>query len=71
MEVPSIGSVYKHYKGSLYKVISVAHHSETEEILVIYVSQDTLLHWARSLTAWNEWLTADGNKVKRFTLFKS
>ena len=30
------GRTYRHFKGSLYKVIGVAAHTETEEKLVIY-----------------------------------
>ena len=28
--------VYKHFKGTLYKIVAVGHHSETKEKLVVY-----------------------------------
>ena len=28
--------VYKHFKGNLYRIIAVGHHSETKEKLVVY-----------------------------------
>lgn len=34
--IPTIHSVYRHYKGPLYYVMSLAGHTEREETLVIY-----------------------------------
>lgn len=31
-----VGAIYKHYKGSFYRVIDVAYHHETKEAIVIY-----------------------------------
>lgn len=30
--------VYRHYKGGYYQVLGVARHSETNELMVVYVS---------------------------------
>ncbi len=46
MEV-EVGAIYRHFKGSLHKVIGIAKHSETEETLVIYTHGDDL--WARPI----------------------
>lgn len=32
-----LAGVYQHYKGEYYLVLGLAHHSETEEKLVVYI----------------------------------
>lgn len=34
--IPKPFEVYKHFKGNLYKIMAVGHHSETKEKLVVY-----------------------------------
>ncbi len=46
------GKVYQHYKGGLYKVLHLAPHSETGELLVIYQSLNFGSYYARPLENW-------------------
>jgi hypothetical protein len=64
--------IYKHYKGNLYEVIGIAHHSETLEELVVYKAlYDTPdfgygAIWVRPLAMFNETIVVDGREVNRF-----
>ena len=63
---------YQHYKGKLYEVVGVAHHSETLEPLVVYKA---LYHspdfgenalWVRPLNMFTELVDINGVQVPRF-----
>lgn len=62
--------IYKHSKkGTLYRVIGIAKHSETLEDLVIYESlyEDALSKfWARPVGMFLDKVLIDGNYVQRF-----
>lgn len=68
METVRIGQTYRHYKGTLYKVLGIARHSETQEELVIYTDGGKL--WARPKGMFLESVESGGKKIKRFTLIK-
>ncbi len=62
-----ISGVYRHYKGGLYRVICVAHHSETLEDMVVYESlSEGSGFWVRPASMWNETVTVDGITRPRF-----
>ncbi len=66
------GQFYKHYKGDTYKVLTVARHSETQELLVIYERQTDIANtgeriWARPLSMFIESIETASYKGPRFT----
>ena len=36
IETPKPHETYRHFKGTLYEIIAVGHHSETKEQMVVY-----------------------------------
>lgn len=54
MEYPLQDRVYKHYKGGLYKVISLALDANTKEEMVIYCSTLFGTTYVRPLKEWDE-----------------
>lgn len=69
---PEIGKQYNHYKGGRYEVLTLAKHTETDEILVIYKSLHFGSVHARPLSMWFDTVTAENAafevKIPRFTL---
>lgn len=45
-----VGKMYRHFKGGFYRVLGVAVHSETAELMVIYYRPESMTRiWARPL----------------------
>lgn len=58
---------YRHYKGNEYRVVGLARHSETLEVLVVYEA----LHgarglWVRPAAMFTEQVEIAGRRVPRF-----
>lgn len=61
-------SIYKHYKGNVYRVISIGIHSETLEALVVYQDVNTPhKSWIRPLAEWLKPCMENGTQIKRFS----
>ncbi len=64
--------IYRHYKGEEYRVIGVAHHSETLEELVVYQQLydserfPTGTFWARPKEMFEELVKVEGQEIPRF-----
>lgn len=73
---PIVGSIWQHYKGKKYKVLSIGKHSETLEDMITYQGQYISEEfgpnpiWVRPLNMWQEIVDYNGKKVPRFILSK-
>lgn len=65
---PEVGKKYRHYKGGLYEVLTMATHSETNEVLVVYKSLYFGSVYVRPLSMWFDEIQLDNKTVTRFTL---
>ncbi len=67
-----VPGIYSHYKGNHYEVLGVAHHSETEERLVVYRAlYGEYGLWVRPLEMFTETVEVQGEPVPRFELEKA
>ena len=58
---------YRHFKGNLYEVIGIAHHSETMEPMVVYRAlYGEYGLWVRPASMWNEIVERDDYHGPRF-----
>lgn len=65
--MPVKPGLYRHYKGKLYRVLFLARHSETEEVLVVYQAlYGEEGYWVRPLALFLELVEVEGRKVPRF-----
>ncbi len=71
VDYPDMGGTYKHYKGGLYKVLFMSHHTETDEVLVNYQSLLFGSYHSRPISNWNELISPNPKypraRVSRFS----
>lgn len=61
------GTLYRHSKGALYRLLGRGTHSETHEPMVIYQEVKTEALWVRPARMWDEEVIwPDGQKRPRF-----
>ncbi|MDX8288824.1 DUF1653 domain-containing protein [Metabacillus indicus] len=60
---------YKHYKGTIYELICIATHSENDEKLVIYQSEEGKA-FARPYDMFFEKIEINGKSIPRFEEIK-
>jgi hypothetical protein len=59
--------IYRHYKGNTYRVLGVAHHSETQEAVVVYQAlYGERGLWVRPHAMWIECVEVGGQQFPRF-----
>ncbi len=66
-----VGAVYRHYKGKEYYVLAVGKHSETLEVMVVYISlydNTESQVWIRPLKMFTETVIFEGKTIPRFQL---
>ena len=60
--------VYRHFKGNLYRLITIARHSETLEEMVVYQAlYGEGGYWVRPAAMWDEHVEKEGYSGPRFT----
>jgi hypothetical protein len=71
--VPVPQSLWKHYKGNVYKVDCIGIRESTGELEVCYRPVDDSLgcFWIRPLSEWNQFVSHGDIQVKRFSLVKT
>lgn len=58
--------LFKHYKGALYRVLGECRHSETQELMTVYMSIKDGLLWTRPSEMFHELVDLGDDTVPRF-----
>ncbi len=67
---PKPGQIWQHFKGHKYRVIGLFSHSETQELMIGYISADETLSsgvgWVRPANMWHDQINRETYKGPRF-----
>lgn len=66
------GSLYRHYKGTVYQFLGLAKLESDLTTVVLYRQFDTPTGqvWVRPLTEWSQVVTHNGQQVNRFSIYQ-
>ena len=67
---PLPGEIYQHYKGGTYEIISMAKHSETDEIMVVYKSLNFGSVHVRPYEIFNDIVKTEEKTFQRFRFLR-
>lgn len=59
-------TLYRHYKGGVYKITGIATHTETDEKMVVYFRVEDEELFVRPFRVFFEKVEVNGKKVPRF-----
>jgi len=60
-------SLWRHYKGGVYRYITLAQNCDTRDWLVVYQAENGKI-WTRPVSEWFEAVEVDGKTQPRFEL---
>jgi len=71
MRTPSVKEltqpgIYRHYKGGLYRLLTVATNEADHEPVVVYISLQHGSIWVRPVSSWVESVETQGGFTRRF-----
>ena len=62
----TLPGIYRHYKGGLYRLLTVATNEADHEPVVVYMSLQHGSVWVRPVSSWVENVETSGGYARRF-----
>ena len=68
MRIPKAQEIYRHFKGNLYQIVTIAEHTETGEQMVVYQAMyGERGVWVRPKSMFEEVIERNGKIFRRFS----